>query len=175
MEASRISTHGYMTKVVDPTLRFIFLDIDGCLNSSDYLLHRRSIRRPTHHNIDAEAVPRLNAITDRTGAVIVISSTWRVGRMAREMGEILRMHGVTGRVIDRTPFRFRGANRGPRGLEIQDWMDAQPEEISAQQIAILDDDSDMEHLIDRLVKTTWEHGLQDEHVERCVDLLCGDR
>lgn len=151
--------------------RYLMLDVDGVLNSAEYLRERRSVPRPTPHRIDAQTVPRLNEITDRTGAWIVITSTWRVGNPTRVMAEILRMHGVTGRVIDRTPRLFHGSSRGPRGIEIQTWMDAQPEHIVDRQIAILDDQGGMEHLAHRLVQTTWERGLLDEHVERCVEML----
>lgn len=89
------------------------------------------------------------------------------------MADILRMHGVTGRVIDRTPQLFQESRRGPRGAEIQLWMSTQPEAITADQIVILDDQDDMLHLTHRLVQTTWDLGLLDEHVERCVAMLRG--
>ncbi len=152
--------------------KYLALDLDGVLNGAEYMRERRlTVPRPTTTHIDEPAVARLNRITDRTGALIVISSTWRVNKSVRFMAEVFRIHGVTGRVIDRTPRRFQGCNRGPRGLEIQDWMDAQPETIVAEQIVILDDNGGMEHLTHRLVQTQWAYGLQDEHVERCVEML----
>lgn len=57
-----------------------------------------------------------------------------------------------------------------RGHEIQRWLSEHPEVTS---FAILDDDTDMAHLYDRLVLTDCEDGLQAEHVERLVVLLTG--
>jgi hypothetical protein len=154
----------------------LLLDIDGVLNSADYMLRRKHLPRPTRHNIDALTVPRLNAITDRSGAVLVISSTWRIGHPVRWLAEALRMHGVTGRVIDRTPSCYfdlpgGGCKRHERGVEIQAWLDRQPVACRPDQFVILDDESDMAHLRHRLVKTTWALGLLDEHVEQCVEMF----
>jgi hypothetical protein len=163
-------------------MRVLFLDIDGVLNSADYLRNRRHVRRPTPHSIDAPTVPRLNAVTDRTGAALVISSTWRLSSGAAQLPYVLRDHGVTGRVVGMTPSLmeetgevqpcgYRSLRRRERGHEIQAWLDAHPE---CARFAIVDDNSDMAHLRHRLVQTTWERGLQDEHVETLCALL-GER
>lgn len=165
-------------------MKTIFLDIDGVLNSRDYMLNRRHIPRPTQHAIDALTVPRLNAITDRTGAKIVISSSWRLQRYPEHdpgpvwrLRRILSAHGVTGDIIDVTPHLVVPDLTGPcpdscraleRGHEIQAWLDEHPEVTT---FAILDDDSDMAHLKHRLVKTSFDTGLLDEHVERVVAML----
>lgn len=157
----------------------IFCDIDGVLNSWDFMENRRHLPRPTKHCIDAVAVPRLNAITDRTDAKIVISSTWRLGRPKEKLAEILAAHGVSGEVIDRTPdFHERYSDHPEddtviiagkeRGHEIQAWLDRNP---GVSSFVILDDNSDMVHLRHRLVKTLFEFGLLDEHVERAVAML----
>ncbi len=152
-------------------MKICFLDIDGVLNSADYMLHRKHLPRPTRHNIDALTVPRLNEVTSQTGARLVISSTWRLGKSVQWLADILGMHGVTGTVIDKTPsvLVLGGKYRAARGIEIQTWIDAQ--DVKPERFAIIDDDRDMAHLSDRLVKTTWELGMLDEHVERCVELL----
>lgn len=163
--------------------RAIFLDIDGVLNSRSYMEHRRHLPRPTPHSIDALTIPRLNAITDRTGAKIVISSTWRLGWNPEtdpspvwRLYRILTAHGVTGDIIDVTPSYDDSENDGriilgrERGHEIQAWLDANP---GVESFAILDDDADMVHLKHRLVQTHFETGLLDEHVERVVVMLCG--
>ncbi|HVY65911.1 MAG TPA: HAD domain-containing protein [Gammaproteobacteria bacterium] len=167
-------------------MKVLFLDIDGVLNSAEYTRLRRSLPRPSPHSIDALAVPRLNAITDRTGAAIVVSSTWRLqeppdhdpGPVWR-LRRILGAHGVTGEILDVTPWLSeeipcatpdgRSVLRQlERGHEIQRWLDGRRD---VEAFAILDDRDDMVHLRDRLVQTTWERGLQDEHVERVVTLL----
>lgn len=161
-------------------MRVLFLDFDGVLNSADYMKHRRTIRRPSGHAIDAPTIPRLNAIIARTGAKVVVSSSWRHGLDAKRLGEILALHGFTGEVIGTTPdcaepfvLSTHGIVRATeRGYEIQAWLDLHPEVTC---FAIVDDDSDMVHLAHRHVQTTWAMGMLDEHVERLVALLTDER
>jgi len=64
--------------------RALFLDFDGVLNHADFLYagHPQTVASP-HYNYDKResfdpaAIARLNQITDATGAVIVVSSSWR--------------------------------------------------------------------------------------------------
>lgn len=163
-------------------MRVLFLDIDGVLNSGEYMRERRHIPRPTPHSIDATTVPRLNAVTDRTGAVIVVSSSWRLQKPEHDPSPVWRLrrilgaHGVTGEILDTTPHLVDGSHDCPpwrkwalpRGHEIQAWLDTRTD---VEAFAIVDDNSDMAHLADRLVRTDWEHGLLDEHVERLCALL----
>jgi len=157
------------------------LDLDGVVNSRDYLENRRHILRPTRHAIDAVTVPRLNAITDRTGAKIVISSTWRLGAYPEHdpgptwrLRRILSAHGVTGEILDVTPYLLEShpdyaiGRQRERGHEIQAWLNHHSEVSS---FVILDDDADMVHLRHRLVKTNFQTGLLDEHTERAIALL----
>jgi HAD domain in Swiss Army Knife RNA repair proteins len=166
-------------------VKILFLDFDGVLNSADYVKNRREIRRPSGHAIDALTIPRLNAIVERTGAKVVVSSSWRHQYNAQRLGEILALHGFTGEVIGTTPDHVLPSDEYVRGLaadcvkagigyahergyEIQAWLTEHPE---ATRFAIVDDDSDMVHLAHRHVKTSWETGLLDEHVELLVALL----
>lgn len=55
-------------------MKIIFLDIDGVLNSREYD-KRRDLTKLT--NIDETRLPFVKQIVDETGAVIVLSSTWR--------------------------------------------------------------------------------------------------
>jgi hypothetical protein len=45
--------------------------------------------------------------------------------------------------------------------------------IEASDIVILDDNDDMAHLLDRLVKTSDRTGLTDDDVDRAVSMLKG--
>lgn len=69
--------------------KFIFLDIDGVMNSNLFYSERTQDKRydewikdHSQHiawgacNIDPKAVKRLNKITDATKAKIVVSSSW---------------------------------------------------------------------------------------------------
>ena len=166
-------------------MKVLFLDIDGVLNSHDWWMRRPKqdppIRTGEHtriseHQLDPVAVERLNRVIARTGAVICVSSTWRIGSEEhwRDTRFRLRHRDLKARIVGRTP-NLSGRIPGGllysavrRGLEIQAWLDKNPQ---VTRIAIVDDDSDMAHLMDRLVKTSMELGLLDEHVERLVAML----
>lgn len=170
-----------------PDTRILFLDIDGVLNSTEYA---SSARRPRPHagiiGIDAQAVRHLNAITERTGAAIVVSSTWRLTHTVDELQRVLAAAGATGRVIDRTPSLFephgephkdgfQPMRRMPRAHEIAAWLDAHPEVTS---FVVIDDDFDvlaLPQVAERVVWTTWESGLLAEHIEpACAHLMRGE-
>jgi hypothetical protein len=148
-------------------VKVVFLDIDGVLNSHDWFnvtdTRRDSPEYPESH-FDPKPVSLLNEITDRTGAVIVVSSTWRLGRSVSELRELLKSVGVTGYVTDKTPHLG-----GPRGHDIYTWLQRPTGHVEAY--VILDDDSDMDPLARRHVKTTFDHGLTREHAERAVAML----
>lgn len=152
-------------------VNIIFLDIDGVLNSRRHLLTLVG-KSSTLDVMDPEAVSRLNQITAATKAMLVISSTWRIpylisGNMVKLRLDML-MKGIKAPIIGMTP-----DSSGTRGSQIQSWLDTNMKDHPCSFI-ILDDDSDMGHLTDRLVKTTFEDGLMDAHVGQAVALLRGD-
>lgn len=161
-------------------MRVLFLDLDGVLVTKDtmtwpmvpipaacsgYLPFRRGF-----HQFHAESVKNLNRIVEATGAKIVISSSWRIGFWRPEQFKVLKNYlyyqGVEGEIIGLTGRDPRGT--GKRGHEIQDWLDEHPEVTS---MVILDDNTDMEHLMPYLVITSWKKGIVENHVERAIKLL----
>jgi histidinol phosphatase-like enzyme len=154
-------------------MKVIFLDIDGVLNSGNYVKNPNIDFDDPAYQIDPEAVVRLNKITDATGAKIVVSSTWR--NAFREhptpvpaLQECLQSYKITGEVIDMTVDK-PNAIRNRRGKEIQVWLDTHYSEI--EKFVIIDDDVDMGRLRSHQVKTLFEDGLQDSHVERIIEIL----
>jgi hypothetical protein len=153
--------------------RYIFLDVDGVLNHRAYLIEAAEIYNKGESNetwhlkqLDGQAVARLDALLRRTGAKVVISSSWRglvqLPGWLRERG-LSEAHEIVG-VTPRIP--------GPRGLEIQEWMTRH--RVAPEQIVILDDEDDMAHLAHRLVQTSFmddDGGLRERHVERAVALF----
>lgn len=139
-------------------MRVVFLDIDGVL------VNRASIRRQSgrHACADPSCVAQLNLITDATGAVIVLSSTWRFDDAIKET---IYGWGVTGTIRSMTP-RLRGFDRG---IEIDYWLTTGSN--SPESFVILDDDSDMAHLKYALVQTNMETGLTKEHADRAIVML----
>jgi phosphoglycolate phosphatase-like HAD superfamily hydrolase len=148
-------------------MRVIFLDFDGVL------VNRKSwyVRSGKMSTADPDCVAALNRITDVTGACIVVSSTWRVGQTLDSLEKILRSWHVTGFVASKTP-QLDGMV-GPvwvnvtRGQEIQAWLDHNP----GCEFVILDDDSDMDRLHARHIKTEFDVGLTAADAEKAIHLL----
>jgi len=153
-------------------MKILFLDIDGVLNSQEYFADETNFAvEPSTYlgyyaeKMDPKLVLRLNEILARTGAKVVISSSWRSMFSKEEILECLLTNGFVGEIIDTTLRLLQDI----RGTEIQIWLDNTQE--SVESFVILDDDSDMGPLEDKLVQTTWAKGLQAEHVERSVEML----
>jgi methylmalonyl-CoA mutase cobalamin-binding subunit len=147
-------------------VKILFLDFDGVLNS-----HVFAIRVPNQGvlDLDPETVVLLQEIVDRTGCDIVVSSTWRKHMKRTQLCDVLRKHGFKGRIVVVTP-EIPGALRGN---EIQRWLDTAGvlRRFNVETFVILDDDSDMAHLKHQLVRTSFTHGLQREHVEAVVAMF----
>lgn len=104
---------------------------------------------------------RVNRLCLEASAKVVVSSTWR-----GFMPVLLEAIGPEQEfeIVGKTPHLDTR-----RGHEIQAWMDEHG--VTAEQIVILDDDSDTEHLMHRLARTPHDTGLCDEHVEAALTLF----
>lgn len=155
--------------------RVIFLDFDGVLTLE---LERPGVDGATAYKfsgLDPEKILLLNEVIARTGACVVVSSSWKRGRTASQLQGVLEHHGFRGAVIGTTPDLPGEAERpgSMRGHEIATWLDAHPE-VTA--FVMLDDGrhtSGLARIEERLVQTTSAGGLEREHVERIVVLLGG--
>src|ERR1700734_1402680 len=84
----------------------VFLDIDGVLNSKQWYAHNASCREDIssterklwEHSIDPDCVQRLNRILQQTGAVVIVSSSWRKKHALSEIVSILESRGFRGEV-----------------------------------------------------------------------------
>lgn len=117
-----------------------------------------------------DTVELLNDITRKTGCAFVLSSSWRVPWHYTAVQRMLEWHGFAGKLVDATP---NGIPLPPeidyeRGHEIQAWLDDHPEVTS---FAIVDDSDDMAHLVHRLVRTSYERGLERAHADKIIELL----
>jgi hypothetical protein len=154
--------------------KILFLDIDGVLNSeqSAHYWNERGKENGGFSKRNPEFCPLsvcnlkyvLKQIPDLQ---IVVSSTWRIGSTLQELKDTLSKHaGVDPeRVIDTTP--FDGHFGRIRGKEIQAWLDLNPTE----KFAIVDDDSDMEHLMDHLIHTSWREGFMRSKAIAMIDFF----
>jgi hypothetical protein len=131
-------------------VKVIFLDVDGVLinRRACKLAHDLKVRQMA----DPTCVKHLNNLLARTGAKLVISSCWRIGRTITELQELMDKWKVKGEVVGKTGWDYDSI----RGVEIQRYLDAAPE---VESFVIIDDDSDMGHLMPFLAKTKFEPGL----------------
>jgi len=163
--------------------KYLMLDIDGVLNSHRFFAARSAKLADTAYvagqsytpdesreaMLDPEAVARLNRLVERSGAHVVVSSSWRLVHTVPQIGRALRHHGFQHALVGRTPYSSIGNNTNRRGLEIATWLRDNAKEPYA--LVILDDSADMGELLPRLVRTTYDEGLTDEHVQLALEML----
>lgn len=163
-------------------VRVIFLDIDGVLNSERWFQRGEADRLGPDFDpeldaawiamLDPDAVARLDRLVTASGAKVVVSSSWRMMVSLPDLASFLAMRGFTGEIIDATTTSQGLAPDGvtERGHQIAHWLAAN----RVTSFVILDDQTDMAHLGDRHVLTTWERGLTEGDVERALALLAKD-
>lgn len=151
----------------------IFLDIDGVLNCQLFYTERyahltkydgipfyktvkkylrKQVKRGDIRSLDyykseicCDRVSMISDLCEATGAIIVISSTWRLNKTVEQLQEIFDYCGGTFKVIGKTPYTGY-----ERGTEISKWLheNIKPETHGCHyfdfyRYAIIDDDSDM--------------------------------
>ena len=155
-------------------MKVIFLDIDGVLNSEEY--YESFPDGEFIPPIDPVCVERLKRIVDRTGAKLILSSSWRGGwEKKREdtweytlfLVDALAEFGLE--IEDKTIYLDGDA----REAEVRHWLMHAPERIDGY--VILDDydyNWKKKGLDRRWVRTDFEEGgLLDSDVDRAVRLL----
>lgn len=187
-------------------MKIIFLDIDGVLNGwdfSEYVKYniwniipskkiKDFIRRLSHYtDVDKKRVKRLGKICKKTGAKVVLSSSWRNGLFHHTgirhydsdrnklFWNLMDKYHIE--VIGKTP-RLRTSYK--REDEIKAWLSEHDGEIE-NYIILDDEDADLQSFIgNHLIKTShkdykgyiacserkWS-GLTKEHVEQAIKIL----
>lgn len=149
-------------------MKVLFLDIDGVLNSRHYweTLRKQGIEFD-NSALDPACIKRIQHVCDTTGALIVISSSWRILFTLDELREKLSGDGLSTPIIGVTP---RAIGNKRRGWEINRWLTDNKDRLITH-YAIVDDNSDMSPIGSHLVQTSWNTGIQDKHVEKLIKLL----
>src|ERR1700756_3395850 len=157
-------------------MKILFLDFDGVLNSRQWLIaNEKAIKENSglmyRHasELDPIAVRRVLHIIETTNAAVVVSSSWRIIHDHEEINNIFDMVGFPKmklHIIGRTPFTSTKAVI--RGEEIREWTkNFEAKNGRLDNFVIIDDDSDMLHeQQEHFVKTNWEDGIQDSHVQK---------
>lgn len=145
---------------VDSGLRVIFLDIDGVLHSVDNAAELFNV----------ECMKRLQRIVEGVGAVIVLSSSWRLIPHELEKARAqLKLFGMC--IHDCTSQRIGSTSRVN---EICEWLHEHKAEVMA--FAAIDDSdlSDGGILRQHWVQTRSECGLVERDVDLALSALRGD-
>jgi len=154
-------------------VKIIFLDFDGVLND-----------RTSVPFVKKSLVKRLNGLVQKTKSTVVVSSTWRkhgdsfmFWQLFHALGFMIDVDGTTGN------------ENVVRGLQIKFWLERNftwkdgfpvrkrfmpssgKTEERLESFIILDDDSDMDLFMPRLIKTSSLCGLQDEDVDKSTYML----
>jgi hypothetical protein len=121
----------------------VFLDFDGVLNSSRYLMANPTMLRlhkDRHLVFDPSAMELLNVLLVRHPAHVVISSDWRKARNYDVLAQRMTRDGFLypERVIGQTP----NFGEVPRGREIHAWLMSKNER--GRPFVVLDDRVDMD-------------------------------
>lgn len=136
-------------------MKIIFLDVDGVLNSQNYLLNSNN---KISNSINPKKITLLKKLVDETNSNIVVTSAWRLSKN-------FQIHAL--KIQDETELI-----RGKRGEEIKLYLQKHP---NIDNFVILDDeifkDYD-DYLLKHLVKTSFYiDGLTKEHIEQAKIIL----
>ena len=143
--------------------RILFLDVDGVLNSVGSVL---ALGGPSDC-LDPVSVGLVARLCRETGAKIVVSSTWRIGRDVERLKEELARAGapqLAEFIIDKTD-----TVPGIRGKQIARWLEAN--DFSGRYV-IVDDDSDMlPEQKPYFVQTCYADGFRARHYTDAMAIL----
>jgi hypothetical protein len=181
-------------------IKYIFLDIDGVLWTVQWSIYcNRNGEQRSMDAWDPMLSSNLQWVLDQgkkhgVDVRIVVSSTWRLGRTIEELKALFvesgldpsAVRGKTPAIYFKKPrkvwVRYHGGpwykrilpfrtdrTEAERGEEIQYWMDQRG--IKAENILIIDDDSDMAHLKHRHLQTDSSDGFTFKCAVQAVKML----
>ena len=157
-------------------MKVIFLDIEGVLNSEKFLNNNKD------QVVDRERVRILKSIVDKTGAVIIMSSGWRLcfdenmlpqDGYSKELYEVLCEFNIN--LFGKTPdfsteeIRSRKTFSHVKANEIIAWLD---ENKNVEKYVVIDDlDLKNEEINSHLVKVNGEIGITEEDAKVVINII----
>ncbi|WP_297421829.1 HAD domain-containing protein [Clostridium sp.] len=158
-------------------MKVIFLDIDGVLNSEKFL------RNNPGQAIDKNSVSILKNIVDKTGAIIVMSSGWRLwfdDNMMPQDGYSQCLYDILCefhiKLFGKTPdfsteeIRTRKTFSNVKATEINAWLNAH--EIVVDKYVVIDDlDLKNEEINAHLVRINGQVGITENDAVRIIDII----
>lgn len=109
-----------------PQQIILFLDIDGVLNTKNQL-RRQLLRGEKANRFDwcPIAVKHITLLTEKLGAQIVVTSTWRYEYSLEELKKLFHQNGINQNyVADVIPSLINEDGSATRGEAIQAWIEA---------------------------------------------------
>jgi len=150
----------------------IFLDFDGVMDTGYYdsILEKNGMPNCNRFGaiFDPCCISNLRYIIDKTGADIVISSSWKEDMAFSEILEMWAVRNLPGKVIDVTP-----TISNHRGDEIDAWLSKHRVYRDYVIIDDLDADNFNKHQINHLYVVNPYVGL-DEETARRICLRCSN-
>lgn len=131
-------------------MKVIFLDIDGVLNSDEYIDSIKGKEMTAENEIDMEKVRLLEQAINQTGARVVLTASGRYAQVGRYLRKVLSQMAI---FTDATPYM-----NNIRGLEIKEWL---RQNNDVEDFIILDDEifeSYDEELLSKLIKISNGNG-----------------
>ena len=149
----------------------IFLDFDGVVETiywekADDGSWSFNVHKAGRNELNnKQAIGWLNELYSKVPYDIVVSSTWRIGMTIEELQNLITNSGFNPeiKVIGMTPRLYL-----QRGEEIQAWID---ENNFTGKYIIIDDDSDMCHLLPVLVRCDCQLGFTIYDYQKALKLL----
>lgn len=152
-------------------MKVVFLDFDGVMDTAyyDYALIRDHKPNTDSYGpiFDPMCVDNLRQIIDKTGAVIVVSSTWKFSMSYKELQEMWRVRDLPGQIIGVTPTFMEK----DRGYEIETWLEECEEPCQYVIIDDLDGDNFTEEQLQHLLVVNPYNGLDELITERAIAIL----
>ncbi|MCX6733086.1 MAG: HAD domain-containing protein [Candidatus Roizmanbacteria bacterium] len=178
----------------------LFLDIDGVLNSRDFAIAQTEAGRTAESadRVDPVAVAHLQRIIQETNCYVSVSSVWRMNNTTGIIARILMAAGMdkqyAKRIVGLNPIVYKDVSfskkyieeqntefaKSPwsgnwyRGYESAVWLLRNRERYNISRFAIVDDDSDMWHMVLRFVHTPNSTGLTEDKANQLIQLLNTD-
>ena len=153
-------------------MKVIFLDFDGVMNTAYYahILGKegRSGNDEFWAAFDPNCVRNLKDIIDKTGAEIVVTSSWKSLMSYKGMLNMWEQRGLPGYVIDVTPSSSGCRHRGD---EIDAWLKECKEDCQYVIIDDIEESNFNKHQLPRLIVVNPYRGLDKEAAERAIELL----
>lgn len=153
-------------------MKIIFLDIDGVMDDKEYLKefgYSHPYNDGRESDFSPRCVARLNWLIEKTGAKIVLSSSWRTAyyrdNWLEEVQTLMTRNGVIGQVVGITP-RMQHLNWDvTRSIEILTWVATRP---NIESWVAIDDET---LFLSNFVQTSYPHCLSAEVAVKCATIL----